>query len=416
MPFSAKDRNILRILAMQVAEIAALPIQNETIELWKRHNALRPVRPMATIDQFPWGELTHCDLSLQTQCGDDFAVAIETQLRRTLWQWRNCPADMVVHPYFNLHKVIVNKAPITVGRTHTLKYDSVNEVVAQEYEDSLNTDEVVAALPMPMIWYNEAATMERYNLLNDAFGDILPIKLRGEVFNHNVWDQISTLKSVNAILYDIIDRPAFVHSVIKRMADIRIEYKRQVVEKGLLDAAPEIVHCSGAYCYDLPTHGYDPSQPQPRDTWASGMAQLFSTVSPAMHDEFEIEYALPFYADFGYVYYGCCEPLDKKIDIIRRIKNVRKISMSPWADVENGARQMGSNYIAVSKPNPAFLSGDTFSTENIAHEINHVITSCNKHGTPCEFNLKDISTCMYEPQRIRAWNDTVMGILRRCAY
>ena len=33
---------------------------------------------------------------------------------------------------------------------------------------------------------------------------------------------------------------------------------------------------------------------------------------------------------WGVVYYGCCEPLDRKIPLLRRIPNLRKFSMSPW--------------------------------------------------------------------------------------
>ena len=40
-----QEREILRGLAGQVAEIAALPVQQETIALWKALNGLKPVGP-----------------------------------------------------------------------------------------------------------------------------------------------------------------------------------------------------------------------------------------------------------------------------------------------------------------------------------------------------------------------------------
>ena len=49
MPISKKDRNLLRDLAKQVAEIASLPVMDERRELWKRHNSLDPVRPMILV-------------------------------------------------------------------------------------------------------------------------------------------------------------------------------------------------------------------------------------------------------------------------------------------------------------------------------------------------------------------------------
>ena len=50
MSVSRKDRNALRELARQAAEIAALPVQQETISLWKALNGLKSVRPMVMID------------------------------------------------------------------------------------------------------------------------------------------------------------------------------------------------------------------------------------------------------------------------------------------------------------------------------------------------------------------------------
>ena len=59
------------------------------------------------------------------------------------------------------------------------------------------------------------------------------------------------------------------------------------------------------------------------------MAQIFASVSPGMHWEFELEYAVEWYRRFGLNYYGCCEPLHDRLDYISRIPNLRKISMSP---------------------------------------------------------------------------------------
>ncbi len=64
---STEDRNRLRELAKQVAEIGSLPVQQQRIELWKKHNSLQPVRPMILV--FPegsWGELLPRDTM---QCG-----------------------------------------------------------------------------------------------------------------------------------------------------------------------------------------------------------------------------------------------------------------------------------------------------------------------------------------------------------
>ena len=54
----AADVAVVRELAARVAELAALPVQQERIREWEALNDLHPERPMAMIDEVPWHELT----------------------------------------------------------------------------------------------------------------------------------------------------------------------------------------------------------------------------------------------------------------------------------------------------------------------------------------------------------------------
>lgn len=49
--FSERDLATVRELASRVAEIAALPVQEEKKAMWRKLNALEPVRPMVMLDQ-----------------------------------------------------------------------------------------------------------------------------------------------------------------------------------------------------------------------------------------------------------------------------------------------------------------------------------------------------------------------------
>jgi hypothetical protein len=122
-----------------------------------------------------------------------------------------------------------------------------------------------------------------------------------------------------------------------------------------------------------------------------------------MHQEFELDYMNPVYARFGLVYYGCCEPLDKKLDIVKKIPNLRKISMSPWVDVEAGAAQIGGKYVFSRKPSPAFLATDVWNPTAVEKDLRETLDACRRHGCPVELILKDISTVRYQPQRLWEW-------------
>lgn len=47
----------LRELAKNIAEIAALPVQNEKKRLWLEHNMRRSTRPLVVLGEVPWNEM-----------------------------------------------------------------------------------------------------------------------------------------------------------------------------------------------------------------------------------------------------------------------------------------------------------------------------------------------------------------------
>ena len=127
--------------------------------------------------------------------------------------------------------------------------------------------------------------------------------------------------------------------------------------------------------------------------------------------EFELDYAKKWYARFGLVSYGCCEPLHNKIDVIREIPNLRKISMSPWVDLEKGAERIGNDYVFARKPNPAYLAVNSWDPDIVKKDLKDTLQICNHYGCTVQFILKDISTVKYQPQRLFEWADLAMKIV-----
>ena len=140
------------------------------------------------------------------------------------------------------------------------------------------------------------------------------------------------------------------------------------------------------------------------------MAQMFSSVSPAAHYEFDVQYSIPLAERCAYTYYGCCEPLSDRIDMIKRYPNLRKIGVSPWADVEASAEQIGGEYVLSRKPNPAHVANRTDPAQ-IRAEITETVKACLKYGCPCDITLKDISTVRYRPENLIAWAEAASAVL-----
>ncbi len=410
MASDKNDRAVLRELGRQVAEIAALPEQQKTIALWKANNGLKPVRAMVMIDQMPWHEMdVDGELTLRTE--DEFCRGLETRLRRTLYLWKHMRADMVVEPVVEMSKAIRGADFGLRTNEEIAVSDPCNDVVGHRYLDQIRTDEDLLKIRTPEIALDERATAQTEQRAHDLFDGVLGIRMQGAFPSFAPWDQIVQWHGVGSLLVDLADRPEFMHRMVSRLTEAHLSLLDQLEAKGLLGAGQGTIHCTGAYTDELPAPGFDPRHPRAKDLWTCGMAQIFSSVSPAMHDEFELRYAARWYARFGLGYYGCCEPLDMKVDIIRKLPHVRKISMSPWVDVERGAERIGRDFVFSRKPSPALLAGDTWHPDLVERDLRETLAACARHGCPAELILKDISTVRYQPRRLWEWAEVARRVV-----
>ena len=131
-----------------------------------------------------------------------------------------------------------------------------------------------------------------------------------------------------------------------------------------------------------------------------------------MHQEFELDYAVKYYSRFGLVHYGCCDQLDRKIDLLRKnIPNLRRIAMSPMADVEIGAERIGGDFVLSQQPTPAVFVTDSWEPDFIERELRETLEICDRYGCPMDFIMKSISTVRYKPQRLWEWADIAMKVV-----
>lgn len=401
------DKRIIRELAKEVAEIAALPVQEEKRAMWRKLNGLKPDRPMVLIDQVCWNEM-NVDDELTLRCEDPECRGYENYLRMTLYQWRHFPVDMVVEPFVRVHKAIGNTW-LGVGAQEDIAVtDPTNSVVGHAFKNQFVTDEDLDKIHMARVTHDEAETARRLEVAHELFDGILGIFEQGLDPNLSVWDPISTFMGVQEALYTIIDRPEYMAELARRIVGSFMAMLDQAEELGVLCHNQSLIHCTGAYTDELPAPGFDPAKPRTRDIWMMGLAQMFSTVSPAMFEEFEVDICMPLFERFGLVYYGCCDPLDKKMAQVRKIPHVRKVSMSPWVDEERGASEIARDYVYSRKPNPALLAWDTFDEEEVRKHLRNSVEACKRHGCPLELIQKDISTVRYEPKRLWRWAEIAM--------
>ena len=406
-----KDAEILKRLGDQLAKVAALPVHGEKKKMWRTLNGLKAMRPMVCIDQLPWHELNIND-ELTLQCEDAFLRSVEQRIRKLLYKWNHFPADMVIENRVSIPKAVRGFNYGLIIEEETLSQNDGNDVFSHKYIDQCDTEEKLSLIKADKIEADKELDKEHKEICEDIFKDIIPVHLSGITIHAGVWDRIAQARPLQNILYDLIERPEFLVMVAEKFLALTMSAVDQCEALGLLDADVPVIHCSGAYTDDLPSKEYDPAMPKTSDCWAFAMAQIFATVGPAHHDEFEIDIMKPLFERFGLLYYGCCEPLHQKIDIIRKIKNVRKISISPWADFDASAEKIAGDYVFSGKAHPVYLSTGELNEENVKNQVLQMMDACKRNNTPCEIILKDISTVAGKSEVLSQWEKLVMRTVR----
>jgi len=414
MNLSAHDNDILRRLGENQARIAALPIQKEKAELWRRLNDLEPVRPLVWINEVPWHEMD-IDGELTLQTHDPWAQKIETELRRLIYQWNHFPADMVVSSFIACPLEIQSSGIGLNEDADIVLTDPDNDIISRHYHPQIVNPEDIEKIIMPVVTCDWGKTDENFSRMNTIFGDILPIHKvgkRGTWFAP--WDDLVTWWGVEALMIDFIKRPDMVNTAISRLMDARLYELDQWDNLKLLSTNANNTRIgSGGYGYisGMLSHDNDSENLHPQDMWGSATAQIFGSVSPKMHWEFALCHELRWLERWGFTYYGCCEPLDRKVDILRRIPNLRKVSMSPWVDLDRAIYAIGNDYILSRKPSPAIMAEDTWRPEQARLDINEFLVKAK--GCPIEIIMKDISTVRYQPERLWEWEKLAMDIVHK---
>ena len=410
---NTQDKATLRPLAERYAELANLDVQKERIERYYKTTSLEEVRPVVLISEIPWGEIS--DDALTNTCAKELGW-IETHLRRALYQWEHFQVDFVIPQTFRVGKKTRSTGiGIQVDEVQ-IKGDTGAYISAHEYHDVLKTAEDLEKLQLPQITYDKEATERAAETATEVLDGLMSVELGGTQLHFNIWDQIARYRGVDNLLMDLAMRPEFMHETARRFADIGEAMFRQYEELDLLDPNLMLVHCTIACARELPAEDFN-GKVRAKDVWGRCAAQIFGSVSPDMHDEFDLAYNEKLFADCGLVYYGCCEPMDRKIDILRkRFKNLRKISITPWADPMRAAEGIGNDFVMAAKPNPAFVSSQNFNPKPVEEEMVAYLEACKKHGTTCEFVLKDISTIANRPENLTRWAETVNAVVDKyCA-
>lgn len=407
-PLNPSEKDILCRLVNDYMEAARQPIQAEKIRLWKALNRGRMVRPMVTIDQLPWHELA-CD-ELTTHIRDPYWAEVETSLRQTLYKWRHFPVDMVIDPFIPIPKALTLTG-YGIAPDEEVIGDANASAISHQYHNQIQTLEDVNKIQDYHIRHDEAQTAQRLEEAQLLFGDLAPAVPMGCTLHLGVWDTLSMLMGVENVYFALVDQPELLHAAMERITQSMLCAIGDADACGAHNDNANICHCSHIYTDELLPGSGEGRGPLAQNCWAFGMAQLFTSTSPAVFEEFELPYISRMAEKFGMLYYGCCERLDDRLELVKRIPHVRKVSCSPWSDRKRFAENIGPDLVMSNKPNPAFLADSSLEEAVIEEDLRRTCELAVQNRVNAEFLLKDISTVRGDPTRLQKWAAVAMRVV-----
>jgi hypothetical protein len=215
-------------------------------------------------------------------------------------------------------------------------------------------------------------------------------------------------------MYDMYEEPEMLHEAMAILEEGNRRLIQQYYDMDLLSLNNGgLYHSSGGvgYSSELPKVDYDGKKVRPCDIWACAESQELAQVSPQMHKEFVMQYEKRLLEPFGLNGYGCCEALDEKLDDVMSMPNMRRISISPWANVAKCADKIKDRFIFSWKHNPSYLAVG-YDPEVIKKYVENALVSTK--GCVTEIILKDTHTCENQPERFADWVRIVRGLIGNC--
>ncbi len=402
------DRTILRELARRYRDISEKPVQDERRRLWTLKNSLKPVRPLIYVRAFAWREMPDNIV----RCEDPLFQTAEKHLRQMIFA-DSFGDDTIMEPWLPLRATHRNEG---WGLQGERRYSGDPEEGAYKEDYPLRDPADIGSMRVPSHDIDEEATARNQARLAEALDGILPVGLnRGPargLWAMDISTDLGHLRGIEHFMMDMMDRPEWLHRLLAFMRDGILKDHAETEAAGDFGL---INHFNQAmpYAEELEPPAANTRGVTRNRLWCYMAAQEYTGVSPAMHEEFLLRYQMPIMEKYGLVAYGCCEDLTRKIGMLRQIPNLRRIAVSPFADVARCAEQIGTDYVISYRPSPADMVSYRFDPDRVRTILRRDLEACR--GCHVDITLKDVETVERDPNRIRVWTSLAREIIEETA-
>lgn len=392
LSISDKDRIYLRELAKKQLDISQLPIMKERTKLWYEHNDLKGDKPLIVMETDYFID----DLLPKRVCESENARAIETELLTHIINHELVNDDKVIPSTFSINRQITHR-DFNLDQSIHRALDSNGKDLGYSFVHPIkNLKKDFHKISNSVYSYDYEATDRHANFMQDILGDILNIEI---VNNSILWIMTFTARVVNLLglerlMFSMIDYPEETHKLFDFMLLDTLEYMDWQEKNNLLVLDNNNTRSGpGTYGFtnDLPTDEYlKTGCITTKDVWGCMNSQESVGLSPQMYEEFVFPIYKKAAQRFGLIYYGCCEPVHEIWEsCLRKIDNLRKVSISPWCNEDfMGEVLRGGNVIYSRKPSPNFLGLGSLDEDAFTAHIKKTLQA--GHGCSMELIFRDV--------------------------
>jgi hypothetical protein len=395
---SPADRQVLRRLAERVASIAASLRMQEVRALWTQLNTLQPTRPVVFCDpENGWNEII---TEAQMECHGRLARRWEMDLRKEIFWGAEMGDDKPVEPVFEVPYTV---SPDDWGLAAVYhKVEACGSYVWDAPIRDYPTD--LPKVTGPHFEIDGETTRGTLQIAKDVFAEILPVRLKGTWWwSLGLTWPAATLRGLSNLMLDFVDHPDELKELLATISRGYLKKLDYLEAEGLLSLNNDGTYVgSGGFGFtpELPQQDFA-GQVRCCDLWGFTESQETVGVSPEMYEEFIFPFEQPIMDRFGLTCYGCCEPLHGRWPVVSRHHALRRVSCSPWADLEQMAGYLENRYILSLKPNPAMLAVPTIDEQAIRSQLRQALDATR--GCIVELIMKDNHTIARRPENVVRW-------------
>ena len=351
---SQRDREILRKRAQLQLDYANTPENEAILKKWRALAAGRRESPTVRL---LFSNFRHEVITPRLQCEGKQARGIESVLLGTLVGRELFGDDTPISPTFDISwRMWAQPFGITAKRTRA----------AGQNAQGFHIDPVITDLAAEIdklrggsFGVDRDATAQQRELVEDLFGDILPVRMVMNCPSGALTNPLVHLMGMEAYYIAMFDCPDAVHEAMELGTRVYEQYYDFLEEEQLLlptNGLSPLPAESFAFTVELPTENVTKTT----DCWGYLESQETTAVSAETFGEFVFPYQQRLVDRYGLLSYGCCERVDAIWpDYLSKWDKLRKLSVSPFNDEPRiGEYLRGSPVVYYSKPRAEFVTCD----------------------------------------------------------